>query len=268
MLSESALRSLLEASRVYDLGQPLEVGMPNHPNHPPYIFTLMRRHGDVCRPHGYSSANELVVLSGHTGTHLDGLGHISENGELHGGVNAYENQQNKNGLKTLGIHTVPPLVARGVLLDVAGYRGVPMLAGGAAITADELATVAEHQGVRIQADDVVLIRTGWIQQWGDVEAYRGDRSGNPGPDASAAEWLAARKIRATGTDTIPYEVTVPDNPEMPVHMILIARHGIHIMEMVNLEELARDRVYSFLFIATPLKLVGGTGSPIRPIALA
>jgi len=132
----------------------------------------------------------------------------------------------------------------------------------------ELEAVATRQGVAIEPGDVVLIRTGWIQQWNDVETYRGDRVGNPGPDASAAEWLAAKQIRATGTDTIPHEVTQPNNPEMPVHMILLARNGIHIMEMVNLEELARDQVYSFLFIATPLKLVGGTGSPIRPIAIA
>jgi kynurenine formamidase len=262
------LDAVLREGRVYDLGQPLFPGMPGHPNHPPYLFTLARRHGDLERPGGYSSANELIVLSGHTGTHLDGLGHIAEHGVLHGGRAAAEEQRGGRGLRTVGMETVPPLVARGVLLDVAGFRGVAALPGGEPITGGELAAVAERQGVAVRPGDVVLIRTGWICHWDDPAAYRGDTTGCPGPDASAAEWLAERQIRATGTDTIPYEVTRPDDPAMPVHLILIARHGIHIMEMVNLEALAQDGVREFLFIALPLKLVGATGSPIRPIAIA
>ncbi|HEY8476422.1 MAG TPA: cyclase family protein [Chloroflexota bacterium] len=268
MLDSATIQSIVERGRVYDLGQPLAMGMPSHPAHPPYIFTLLRRHGDVFRPGGYSSANEVIVLSGHTGTHLDGLGHISEQGKLHGGVDAAEAQTGGRGLRQLGVESVPPIVARGVLLDVAGYRGVEMLPGGYAITAEELETVAKHQQVEVLRGDVVLIRTGWIRQWDDVPAYVGERTGCPGPDASAAEWLAARGVRASGSDTVPYEVTRPGDPSMPVHMILIARSGIHILEMVNLEELARDRVYTFLFVVAPLKIVGATGSPVRPLAIA
>ena len=268
MLSDSVIQSLLDGGHVYDLGQPLFSGMPGHASHPPYIFTLVRRHGDVCRPNGYSSANDLMVMSGHTGTHLDGLGHISENGRLHGDIDASVDQVGGRGLQTVGIESVPPIVARGILLDVAGYRGVDQLAGGSAVSGGELGAVAEAEGVSIQSGDVVMIRTGWIRHWDDIVTYRGDQVGCPGPDHGAAVWLAEHGIRATGTDTIPYECTRPDNPAMPVHMELIARRGIHILEMVNLEELARDRVYHFLFVVTPLKIVGGTGSPVRPIAIA
>ncbi len=125
-------------------------------------------------------------------------------------------------------------------------------------------------GVEIQAGDVVLVRTGWMRYWDDRAAYQGAESGLPGPDTSAAEWLVERRIRATGSDTDIYEVqTTHAGPiAVPAHTILLTRGGIHIMEMVNLEELARERVYEFLFVTAPLKIVGGTGSPIRPLAIA
>jgi len=132
MLDDSMIQTIARQGRIYDLGQPLSNNMPGHPNHPPFIFTLMRRHGDVCRPNGYSSANELVVLSGHTGTHLDGLGHISEEGKLYGAVDAVEDQTSAGGLRSRGVETVAPIVARGVLLDVALRRGVDVLPGNSA----------------------------------------------------------------------------------------------------------------------------------------
>jgi kynurenine formamidase len=150
---------------------------------------------------------------------------------------------------------------------VPGYRGVDALSGADADTGDELASVAAHQGVEVGRGDVVLIRTGWLKHWDDPAAFRGDDTGEPGPDASAAEWLAARQIRATGSDTIAYEARPVGQSALSAHAILIPRHGIYIMEMVNCEELARDRVYTFLFVTLPLKLRGATGSPVRPIAI-
>jgi kynurenine formamidase len=267
-MHEALLQALLRDSRIYDLGQPLFPGMPGSSFHPPYLFTLMVRHGDRVLPDGCSAANELLVLSAHTGTHLDALGHIAEHERLHGGRSAATVQTGRRGLQELGIEQATPILARGVLLDVPAHRGVAVLPGGSAITADELAAVAAQQGVEVTAGDVVLIRTGWLRYWDDPAAYRGDQTGEPGPDAGAAEWLAQRQIRATGSDTIAYEARSVGQSALGAHAVLIARHGIHIMEMVNLEELARDRVYTFLFVALPLKLQGATGSPIRPIAIA
>jgi len=264
----SLLHTLVRTGQVYDLGQPVFPGMPGSNFHPPYIFTLMVRHGDQVLPDGCGASNELLVLSGHTGTHLDALGHVAEHGRIFGEHDATGAQVGRRGLREHGIEDVAPILARGVLLDVPSYRGVELLPGGSPVTAEELAAVANHQGVDVRAGDVVLVRTGWIRLWNDPAAFRGDATGEPGPDASAAEWLAARGVHSVGSDTIAFEARPVGESALAAHAILIARHGIHILEMVNCEELARDRVYEFLFVATPLKLVGATGSPVRPIALA
>lgn len=268
MLDPALLASLVTTGRVYDLGQPLFPGMPISNFHPPYLFTLMVRHGDQVHPNGCEASNELIVLSGHTGTHLDALGHVAEHGRILGGRSATEAQRGGRGLVEHGIETTAPIVARGVLLDVPAYRGVDLLPGSAPVTAEELEAVAARQGTEVREGDVVLIRTGWIRHWPDPAAYRGDQTGEPGPDASAAEWLAARKVCAAGSDTIAFEARPAGGAALEAHAVLIARNGIQIMEIVNCEELARDRVHTFLFVATPLKIVGATGSPIRPIAIA
>jgi kynurenine formamidase len=243
------------------------MGMPVSSFHPPYIFSLMVRHGDVLLPDGCGASNEVIVVSGHTGTHLDAIGHIAVNGQVHGGHDATELQVGGRGLRRLGIEAVAPIVRRGVLLDVPAYRGVDILPGGEAVTGDELAAVARKQEVEVRAGDVVLIRTGWLRHWDNPALYRGDDTGEPGPDASAAEWLAERDIFATGSDTIAYEARPRGGSALGAHAVLIMQRGIHILEIVNLEELARDRVFRFLFVATPLKIQGATGSPVRPIAI-
>ena len=154
-----------------------------------------------------------------------------------------------------------------MLLDVPAYRGVEMLPGGSAVTGAELAAVAKHQGVEIKSGDVVLVRTGWLRHWDDPAAYRGDLTGEPGPDASAAEWLAERKIRATGSDTIAYEAMEAGQVPLPVHVHLLVESGVHILEVLDLEELASDGVHEFGFVCSPLKMVGATASPVRPLAL-
>ncbi|HLZ08743.1 MAG TPA: cyclase family protein [Chloroflexota bacterium] len=267
MLSDALLRSIAGEGKIYDLGLTLFPGMPGSNFHPPYIFSLMIRHGDRVGSDGCGASNELMVLSGHTGTHLDAIGHVAEHGQVHGGADATELQRGGYGLTDLGIENVGPMIARGVLLDVPAHRGVDALPGGYAVSGDELAAVADRQGVEVGPGDVVLIRTGWLKNWGDPTAFRGDDTGEPGPDASAAEWLASRRILATGSDTIAYEARPKGQSALSAHAILIPRHGVYIMEMVNCDELARDKVYSFLFIALPLKLKGATGSPVRPIAI-
>ena len=261
------LAEQLATSRVYDLGTRYEMGMPVHPAHPPYIFTLQRRHGDTFRPGGYSSSNELIVMCGHTGTHIDSLAHVSEHGQLCGGIDASSNQQGGRGMKERGVDTIAPVVRRGVLLDVAGAEGVDILPPGFGANAQTLQAVAEAQGVEIRAGDCVLVRTGWMRHWGNPPAYLAEEKGQPGVDADAAEWLVERGIFLGGSDTAAFEQVVPGEG-MPVHLIFLARNGIHILEMADLETLAKAGVYEFGFVLSPLNLVGATGSPVRPIALA
>jgi kynurenine formamidase len=171
---------------------------------------------------------------------------------------------------TLGVDTVAPFVGRGILLDVAGLHAVDVLEPGTVITVGDLEAAAERAKVTPRRGDVVLIRTGWARNWGDPEAFVGHASGVPGPGVEAAAWLAGHGIRATGADTIAFEALAAGagHSYLPVHRLLLVERGVHIIETLQLEELARENVAEFLFVAAPLKLVGGTGSPLRPLALA
>ncbi|MFN8534302.1 MAG: cyclase family protein [Dehalococcoidia bacterium] len=265
----AAWRPLLEASQVFDLSQPLEPTIPVSPNHPGFKMALLRRHGDSVRADGVTAANEMIVLGGHTGTHIDALSHVGYQGTLHGGVDAAR-AQTGGRFNQLGVETIEPILCRGVLLDVAGYRGVKTLPPAEKITADELRQVAERQGIAEPGTgDAVLIRSGWARHWGDPETYLGHESGVPGPDVSAAEYLAQRGVRVTGHDSMAYEWLAPGagHSLLPAHKILLVDAGAHIIENVNMERIAAAGVYEFLFVCTPLRFVGATGCPVRPLAV-
>lgn len=267
-MNDRPLGNVLAAARIYDLGRPLFRGMPNFPFHPPFQFALMHRHDDEAHDgDAHHGANELVVLSGHSGTHIDGLGHVGCGGKVHGGADGTEAARGGHGYVELGIDRVAPLVGRGVLLDIARVRGVDALAPAEAVTADDLVRAEAAAGVAVEAGDVVLVRTGWGGYWDDGERFVGLATGAPGPDLSAARWLTARGILATGSDTIAYERLGPYPTAFPVHVHLLVEHGVFIMETLDLEALAAAGVAAFGFVALPLKIVGATGSPIRPVAL-
>ena len=243
---------------VYDLAQPYFTGMPHHPTHPPFLFSLVKRHGDYTGPAGHSSAAESFALGGHVGTHIDALCHYSCGGKLHGGQDVENVQSYAGGIEKLSADTIAPIVRRGVLLDIAG----------AAILPEDFEIAPAHleaaQTVEIHPGDVVLLRTGWATYWDDPRKFVSAVHG-PGPGLAAARWLSSHGIFAAGSDTIAFE-KVPA-PGMPVHVHLLVKQGIHIMECLNLEELSAARVYEFQFIAAPLKIRGATGSPIRPLAI-
>ena len=255
----------LGKSKTYDLAQPYFVGMPHHPVHPPFLFSLVKKHGDYIGPGAVSSAAEALGLGGHVGTHIDALCHFSVGGKLHNGDSVEGNQSYGGGLQRLSVDTIAPIFRRGVLVDIAGLEGVEALDVGFTITPQHLDSAVARQGVEIHPGDVVLLRTGWARYWEDAARFIAQVKG-PGPGVEGARWLSARGIFAAGSDTVAFE-HVPD-PAMPVHVHLLVERGIHIIECLNLEQLAADRVYSFVFVAVPLKIRGATGSPIRPLALA
>jgi kynurenine formamidase len=258
----------LSSARVYDLGHPLDPSMPVSPNHPGYRLALLRRHGDMVRADGGSAANEMIVMGGHTGTHFDALCHVSHAGKLYGGLDA-QAAQIGGRFQQLGLETVEPIFCRGVLLDVAGHRGVDALPAGEPITADELRAVAARADLQLPEGGAVLVRSGWARHWTRPPVYLGHDSGVPGPDTSAAEWMASARPRVTGHDSMAYEHLPPGagHALLPVHRTLLVDAGIHIIENLDLEALAADGVREFLFVCLPLKFVGGTGSPVRPIAV-
>ncbi len=249
--------------RVYDLAQQMHTGIPHHPNHPPYGFTLTKQHGEVMYPDGVSAAAEMITTGGHVGTHVDGLAHVSRLGQVYGGVDITANQSYSEGMKEVSVHELAPLFARGHLVDATVALGRPLTPQDG-VDADLLeAWFSEHE--RPQAGSVVLVRTGWDQHWSDNATYLGTNDGAPGVVLSGARWLTDHGAVATGADTVAYE-RMP-MPSIEVHCHLLVENGVPIMEAMNLSSIADDEVWEFFFTASPLPIRGGTGSPIRPLAL-
>jgi len=263
MTVTSQLLDLIQSAKVYDLAQPYFIGMPHHPVHPPYLFGLVKKHGEFVTSSGGSSASEALALGGHVGTHIDALCHFSRAGKLHDGGELA--QSYAGGLERLSVDTMAPILRRGVLLDIAGLEKKDVLPVDFLITPEHLDAAARAEGIDVRAGDVVLIRTGWARYWEDAARFIAQVHG-PGPGEPGARWISVKRAFAAGSDTVAFEF-VPA-PTMPVHVHLLVENGIHIIECLNLEQLAADRVYEFVFTAAPLKIRGGTGSPIRPLALA
>jgi kynurenine formamidase len=260
----------LLSARVYDLEQPRFAGMPIHPAHRPgYFYALHRRHRDTYRPESQgprSSASGVLTMMEHSGTHIDALSHQASGLRLFGDI-AVDGAETPAGFSRLGIETVPPLLSRGVLLDVAGHRGQPRLPPRHGIGADDLAACAATQAVEVREGDVLLVRTGYGSLWHDEAAYLEAA----GVAKSGTLWAAEKGVVAVGADNMAWDVPDERDPEtgatLFAHLYLLPQKGIYIIENVNLEELARDRVYAFAFVGIPLKLQGATGSPLRPLAL-
>ncbi|KAA9161614.1 cyclase family protein [Amycolatopsis acidicola] len=267
-VTSSLLETVAKGLRTIELGQPLFTGMPCSPNHPGFRMTLQRRHGDMMRPDGGSASNEVIITGGHVGTHIDALSHVSQDGKLHGDVDA-QKAQHGGKFSEHGTEKIPPMVTRGVLLDVAGAKGVDTLEPGYGVTEADLVAAAERSGVRPEKGDVAVVRTGWARNFSDATTYMGHDTGVPGLTVDGARWLAARGVIATGADTTAYE-QIPagaGHRELPVHRVLLVENGIYIMEHLNLEDVAAEGLAEFLFVVAPLRIVGGTGSPIRPVAV-
>ncbi|KIQ19005.1 cyclase family protein [Rhodococcus sp. MEB064] len=267
-MSDRLLEAVTAGIRTVDLGRQLRVGMPQSPNHPQFWHTLPRRHGDMTRADGGSAANDMITTGTHVGTHIDALAHVSHDGKMHGGVDAVEAGIGGKYVE-LGVHTIAPMMRRGVLLDIPSVRGVDRLEGGEEITVDDLESACAAEEVEIRAGDVVLIRSGWAQIFDEGQPYVGGPSGVPGVSEAGATWLAARNIHAAGADTIAFERLAPGGGHalLPAHRVLLVESGIYIIEALDLEELARTRTYEFTFVLVPLNIFGATGSPVRPLAV-
>jgi kynurenine formamidase len=259
-----------QPTRVFDLEQPRFQGMPMAEAHQPgYLYVLHRRHNDTYDPPVAgvrSGASGVVVCMEHSGTHIDALCHQAESQTLYGGIDAVK-AAGSRGFTQLGVETMAPIVARGVLLDIAGFRGVDLIPDQEAIGAAELAACREAEGVTINAGDVVLVRTGNDARWQDPESYL--RSA--GIHGSGSRWLGDLGVHAVGADNMAWDVEGLWDDEtganLAGHVELLVRRGIHIIENLMLAELAAGKHYTFTFICTPLKMTGATGSPVRPIAI-
>jgi kynurenine formamidase len=258
-------KDLIRQGTVYQLGRVYEPGMPmfgtrHYSLRIPQAFLLPGRNQAVY--HDEVVSGEL----GQIGTQFDGLGHLGI-GELFYNGNRRSEFALAEGLVRLGIENVGAIVTRGVLIDVARFRGVDQLQGGYEITAADLRGALQRQRVEIRSGDVVLIHTGWGALWMKDNARFVQSA--PGIGVAAAQTLVDDEVVVVGSDT--WGVEVMPNPDSslnaPVHQLLIARNGIYLHENVATENLARDQVYEFAFVYAPLRLKGATGSPGNPIAI-
>ncbi|GGJ50006.1 cyclase family protein [Streptomyces brasiliensis] len=267
-MTDALLGTVQKGVDAVDLGRQLRVGMPQSPNHPQFWHTLPRRHGDMVRADGGSAANDMITMGCHVGTHIDALAHVSHEGLMFGGVDAA--QAGVGGkYDALGVHTIAPMIRRGVLLDVAGQHGVACLEGGYEITVEELEAAAAAAGVEVGQGDVVLIRSGWGSKFAEGAAYVGGPTGVPGVGETGARWLAERGIHAAGADTIAFERLAPGGGHalLPAHRVLLVESGIYIIEALDLEELGARGWGEFTLVLVPMNIYGATGSPVRPLAV-
>ena len=265
-----SIAAQLAGARVFDLEQPRFAGMPIHPAHKPgYFYGLHRRHRDSYRPAEFgprSGSSGVLTMMEHSGTHIDALCHQACDMAFHGGVKV-EEVERADGYRELGAETMTPLLGRGVLLDVAAQKGVLQLPQNYPVTADDLIAAARAASITIRPGDVLLVRTGYATCWEDEATYLNAA----GVSKSGNIWAADQQVVAVGADNMAWDNMVERDPETKMalfgHAHLLVKHGIHIIENLNLEELAAAKIHEFGFVGIPLKFRGATGSPIRPLAL-
>ncbi len=266
---------LIKIGKIYSLGQIIEVDIPVPAAHGPFFYLTAHSvdHG-LKHPRkvpgkykeGRSSTTCRLEMSDHTGTHIDGLNHCSIGKYVYNGVDATE-ITTTFGTTKLGMETVPPVFCTGVLLDVARTKGVDVLPDGYNITDTDLKDTLRKQGSSpLESPIAVLIRTGQEKYWKtDNRRYMNEP---PGIGMAAAEWLVEQGAVLVGADTHPLEVVPFDmSRDLTVHQYLLAKNGVHILENLTLNQLSSDMIYEFAFICLPLPIKGGTGSPIRPVAV-
>ena len=258
-------KSLITKGAVYQLGRIYESGMPMFGTR---HFSL--RIPQTFGPQGSNNMryhDELVSGElGQIGTQFDGLGHVGI-GDLFYNGNDRKEFAKPEGFTKLGIENVGAITTRGVLVDVAAFKGVAQLAGGYEITLADVQGALAKQKTEIHSGDVVIFHTGWGSLW--LKDNAKFTASAPGIGLAAAQYLVEREIVVAASDTWATEVVPNPNPQLafPVHQLLLARNGIYIFENLATEELARDRVYEFAFFFAPLKLKGATGSPGNPLAV-
>jgi len=212
--------------------------------------------------------SDVIIGTVHTGAHLDSLAHITVGQDNHW-YNGFKESTDLGdwGPLKADASTIPPVVTRGVMIDVAAYKGMKMLPAAYCITVADLQGTLKKQGTALKPGDTVLVRSGQLSVWPD-KAEMGKGNG-AGLGLEAVKWLAEQnKTILMGVDQAAFECDSPDstNPH-PVHEYMLIQNGIHIMEFVYLENLAKDKVYEFMFVVTPLKIKGATGSMIRAIGI-
>lgn len=273
------LLALVNSGDVYSLAVTHYEGMPVPGPMVPYTLTPRIRHSDTRGVSPSSVAAEAITMAAHTGTHIDALCHVGERQDASGNVDpkgegrlyvgagktvAAADHVTYQGQTHLSIAEMPPIITRGVLVDVAGYKGLDVLPDAYVVTADDIDGTLEKQGTEVRSGTAVLTRTGFYQHLRNGNPAFGDAIAGLGLEA--AQYLFKRGMILAGADNMTVEAMPPT--KHAVHRFLLVHNGVTHMENLFLEELAAKQVYEFLLIVTPLRLQGSTGSWVHPIAIA
>ncbi|NBF06851.1 cyclase family protein [Pseudomonas sp. Fl5BN2] len=276
--SRAAIMARVSGAQAYDLAVDYFVGMPSWQaaGDPPYQMWMTHTpHGNVIADpmqvgepmnQHVSYSGSAVSMYAHMGTHIDALNHFGLDGKIWNGFRADQHLGDR-GWNVTGAEKLPPIIARGVLIDVAAAKGLEQLADSYRVTRADLQQALGKQKVALEKGDVVLIRTGRMRDYDNAQRYMANP---PGLSLDAAKFLVEEGgAMVVGADNLSFE-TFPSEVEgnyLPLHTYLLAMQGAPIIELVNLEGLSRDRVYQFAFIGASLKLRGADAAPIRPLAL-
>lgn len=276
--TRAAVLSRISGGKTYDMSVEYFIGMPGWTaagdpryqmwmTHTPRgnVVTDAMSVGDEVNAH-VSYTGSAISMYSHTGTHIDALNHFGIDGKIYNGFTADEHLGDR-GWTVTGAETIPPIIARGILIDIAKSKDMEALPSGYRITRSDIEAALTRQNVTLAQGDVVMLRTGRLLVYEDAEAYTDNP---PGLGLDAARFLVETSgAMIIGADNLSLEA-FPSEVEgnyIPVHTYLLAQHGVPIMELVNLEALAKDSVYEFAFIGASLKLRGADAAPMRPIAI-
>jgi len=267
MKPETVLRAvkLIRTGEVIELGQVLNSSMPFFGTRRFDVYTKRTFMNPQSNRRG--SNEELVTGEiGQVGTQFDGFAHQTIGNSMY---NCFKLDEisTRSGFEKLGIENAGALFTRGVLIDVAALKGLDQLPENYEITAQDLEQALEKQKLKLQSGDAVIIHTGWGKLWGKDNARYA--RGGPGIGVGAAVWLAKQDPMLVGADNSSVEVSPNPDPKisLPIHQIMLVVNGIHLLENMKLDELAEKRIHEFAFILQPLKIQGGTGSTVAPIAV-
>src|SRR5215470_1178946 len=262
--------TVLRATRLIRTGDVIEMGYALNSSMPFFgarRFDLHTKRTFMNPQSNRRGSNEELVVSeiGQVGTQFDGFAHQTIGPSMYNCFKVDE-AATRNGFEKLGVENVGALFTRGVLIDVAGLKGREILDDNYEITAQDLEQALARQNLKLEKGDAAIIHTGWSKLWGKDNARYA--RGCPGIGVNAAEWLVAKDPMLVGADNISVEVNPNPDPQvsLPVHQIMLVVNGIHLLENLKLDELVAKRVYEFAFIMQPLKIQGGTGSTVAPIA--
>jgi kynurenine formamidase len=267
---------LVKTGKIYDLGRILHANVPRFEGR--YWQQTLVSSSHIINPRrpdsspngwGQNSINwitELVAGTMQIGTHVDGLNHLQIGDRFYNGFSTREIVE-EWGTNKLGMESVPQVITRGVMVDLARYRGVSQMKEGQVITLDDIEGTLTLQGVDLGQGDVLLIHTGWGALWdSDPTRYT---SGEPGIGIDAVDWLVEKRVAMTGADTWSYGAVPGEDPNRPfvVPQMLNAKYGLFIMENLDTSALAGENIYEFMFVLTHYKTRGSTAAWISPIAV-